>query len=39
VSKDIQDISDRHIEAVVGDKSNASALITINASYGSIKIK
>jgi hypothetical protein len=38
VSKDIQDITNRHIEAVVGTKNTTSAVVNIESSYGSIKI-
>ena len=39
VSKDIQDISDRLIEAVIGTQNNTTALVSINSSYTNIKIK
>lgn len=38
VTRDIRDVTDRRIEAVVGANSNPNALITINSDYGSIKI-
>lgn len=38
VTRDVRDVTDRHIEAVVGSNSNPAALITVASNYGSVKI-